>query len=154
MMLIKLEKSEKDNIDNMLDSDNITHNVNIAIASAITAYSRIHMTKFKNNDNIKLFYSDTDSIYINAPLDDNLISDKILGAMKLEHICNKVVFLAPKVYGLLSIDGKEIIKVKGLNNLNDITINHLEELLIKDNKLEIDQDKWYKSLVPYGRKVI
>jgi hypothetical protein len=29
-----------------------THNVSIAIASAITAYARIHMTQFKNNPKI------------------------------------------------------------------------------------------------------
>src|ERR1700720_497978 len=31
--------------------NNSTHNVSIAIAAAITAYSRIHMSQFKNNPN-------------------------------------------------------------------------------------------------------
>ena len=44
---------------------NETHsNISIGIASAITAYSRIHMTQFKNNSDYNLYYSDTDSIYI------------------------------------------------------------------------------------------
>jgi hypothetical protein len=32
-----------------------THNVSIGIASAITAYARIHMSQFKNNPNFILF---------------------------------------------------------------------------------------------------
>ena len=49
------------------------HNVNIAIASAITAYARIHMSQFKNRDDFILYYSDTDSIYIDRPLPDYLV---------------------------------------------------------------------------------
>src|ERR1700675_1239743 len=33
----------------ILDNGFETHNVNIAIASAVTAYARMHMSKFKNN---------------------------------------------------------------------------------------------------------
>ena len=39
-------------------------NVNIAIASAITSYSRILMSSFKNNSNFTLYYSETDSLII------------------------------------------------------------------------------------------
>jgi len=85
------------------------NNVNIAVASAITAYARIHMSQFKNNSNYKLFYSDTDSIYINKPLDDSFISNTVLGKMKLENIIKKGIFLAPKVYGLQTEEGKIII---------------------------------------------
>jgi hypothetical protein len=38
--------------------------INIAIASAITAYARSYMTFFKNNPNFQLYYSDTDSAVI------------------------------------------------------------------------------------------
>jgi hypothetical protein len=37
-----------------------THNINIPIASAVTAYARIHMSQFKiNKDLPNLYYSDT-----------------------------------------------------------------------------------------------
>ena len=49
----------------------MNHNINIEIASPITAYARIHMSQFKNNKKYKLFYSDTDSIYINKKLSKN-----------------------------------------------------------------------------------
>jgi hypothetical protein len=56
-----------------------THNVSIGIASAITAYARIHMSQFKNNPDYNLYYTDTDSVYIDKPLADNLIDNKVLG---------------------------------------------------------------------------
>lgn len=52
-------KTERDKTSTMLDNATETHNVNIAIASAITSYARIYMSQFKNNSNLKLFYSDT-----------------------------------------------------------------------------------------------
>jgi hypothetical protein len=52
-------------INYMLLNNDTKNNIYIAIASAITAYSRFNMTLFKNNPNYELYYSDTDSIYIN-----------------------------------------------------------------------------------------
>jgi hypothetical protein len=90
-------------------------NSNIAIASAITAYSRMIMADIKLyclNNNIKILYSDTDSIFTDKPLPDNLIGQGI-GQWKLEGFYKKAVFLAPKVYGLIDIlTGKEVIKIK------------------------------------------
>ena len=127
--------------------DNRDHNVNIAIASAITAYARIHMSQFKNNPKYKLFYSDTDSIYINKPLPKYLVGNK-LGLMKLEYVINKAIFLAPKVYGLITDDGQTIIKIKGLTKeaTDKLTIALLETLLFVDSKLEVVQDKWFKGI--------
>ena len=45
----------KTNLDNGFE----THNINIGIASAVTGYSRIHMSQFKNNPNLpNLYYTD------------------------------------------------------------------------------------------------
>jgi hypothetical protein len=46
-------------LDNIISDDESTHNVSIGIAAAITAYSRIYMSKFKNNPKINLYYTDT-----------------------------------------------------------------------------------------------
>ena len=62
----------------------------------------------------KLYYSDTDSIYISKPLSEDLVSNTELGKMKLEYIAKKAVFLAPKVYGLITNNDEKIIKVKGI----------------------------------------
>jgi hypothetical protein len=118
---------------NMLYGNLETHNTNIAIASAITAYARVHMSQFKNNPDYNLYYSDTDSIYIDKPLSDELVNSKVLGLMKLENILNKGIFLAPKVYYLETIDGNIIYKVKGLSHDVELNINDFESLLFKQS---------------------
>lgn len=122
-----------------------THNVSVGIAAAITAYARIHMSQFKNNPNFNLYYSDTDSIYIDKPLPDSMISNTILGKMKLEYVLNKAIFLAPKVYYLETIDGKVIYKAKGLKHEVVLTLDDFINLLKKDSLLQKFQNKWFKD---------
>lgn len=57
---------------------------NVAIASAITALARLHMSQFKNNKNYNLYYTDTDSAIIDHPLSADLVG-KNLGQMTLEN---------------------------------------------------------------------
>jgi len=131
---------------------NKDYNINIAIASAITSYSRIEMSKFKNNPNLKLFYTDTDSIYTNLSPDQmnelypGIVSSSGLGKLKLETVSKKAIFLAPKCYALETIDGDFINKVKGLKKQVPIIFKDFEFLLYKDSKLVKKQTKWYKSL--------
>jgi hypothetical protein len=151
-IMIQYKSSENINSDG-------DHNINIAIASAITSYSRIHMSQFKNHPNYKLFYTDTDSIYINKPLDDSYVSSNELGKLKLEAVANKAIFLSSKVYALQT-DNQFISKVKGLhtkkelkiiNNSieivdNSIPMKDFDQLLYKNSSLKMNQEKWYKSL--------
>jgi len=118
----------------LLDNGSEVHNINIAIAAAITAIARIHKSQFKNNKDYNLYYSDTDSIYIDKPLNNK---GKELGLMKLEYICDDAIFLAPKVYSLIT-DSGVIKKIKGITSKvrSKITIDELKELLNKDSKLE------------------
>jgi hypothetical protein len=127
--------------ENILGDEESTHNINVAIAAAITAYARIHMSQFKNNPNFTLYYSDTDSAYFDKPLPDYMLSDKILGKMKLEYICKNVIFLAPKVYCLETIDGKIIYKAKGLKHEVELTMSDFKTLLNKDAVLQKHQSK-------------
>jgi hypothetical protein len=122
-------------------NDETTHNVSIAIAAAITAYSRIHMSQFKNNPLINLYYSDTDSIYVDKPLPDYLIDSKVLGKLKLENICSKAIFISPKVYYLETINNEIIYKVKGLKHEVELSISDFKNLLIKDVLIEKQQEK-------------
>lgn len=130
----------------LLDNASETHNINIAIASATTAYARIFMSQFKNNPKYQIYYTDTDSTCVDKPLDDYLVSNTELGKLKLEYVIKKAVFLAPKVYCLITEDNKLIYKVKGLTHDIKLSFNDFENLLIKDSNLEILQDKWFKSL--------
>jgi hypothetical protein len=123
-----------------IESNEDSHNISIGIAAAITAYSRIHMSQFKNNPNIKLFYTDTDSIYTDSELDPYFIDEKILGKLKLENICEEAIFLAPKVY-CLKTENDLIIKVKGLKNTSTLDIQHFNDLLNKNHKIELHHNK-------------
>jgi hypothetical protein len=118
----------------------------VATAAAITAYSRIHMSQFKNNPNINLYYSDTDSIYTDSDLDKSLIDNKILGKLKLEYVCNKAIFLSPKVYCLLTDSNEFIFKVKGLSHDVKLSFSDFKNLLIKDSFIEKAHEKLFRKL--------
>ena len=66
-----------------------------------------------------------------------------LGQMKIEHVFDDVIFLAPKVYGGLTKD-YQYIRIKGLKN--PIDFKDLKPLLHKNSKLEIKQEKWYSDI--------
>ena len=141
-------KAEQSNTD--LDNNIEIPNINVAIAAAVTAYARIHMSQFKNNNLLpNLYYSDTDSVYFDGPIDNSLISNTELGKMKLEGIYNEAIFLAPKVYALKN-DQSSIVKIKGLNFDNiknsNITLESLYLLLTKDNNFKIPKNKWYRHI--------
>lgn len=78
--------------------------VNIAIAADIAAGGRIAGSIFKMNEDIygTLYYTDTDSFVLSKKLPDEMVGDK-LGQLKLEHVIESGFFLAPKVYGLLTL---------------------------------------------------
>ena len=118
-------------------------NVSIPIAAALTAYARIQMSGILADPSINVLYTDTDSAYIQGELDPKLIG-KGLGQFKLEYTFKEAVFLAPKVYGGILLDGKELTKVKGFKN--NLIYPDLLSLLDKNSKLELNQDKWFKSI--------
>lgn len=116
-------------------------NISIAIASSVTALARVYMSQFKNRSDFKLFYTDTDSIHIDNPLDNKYIGGDI-GKFKLEHIFDKAIYLAPKLYAG-KINNYEFIKAKGLKKA--IKFEMLEKLLMENTSLKIDQEKWKRS---------
>ena len=79
------------------DNDSTKMNVSVGVASAITSYARIHMQQYLQNKDYNVYYTDTDSIVTDRPIDSTHIG-KALGQMKLEYQISKGIFLAPKVY--------------------------------------------------------
>ncbi len=119
--------------------------ISVPIASAITANARIQLAWFKNNPLFNLFYCDTDCAHIDIDLSTirpDLIGPE-LGQLKLENEFKEVVYLAPKVYGGINLDNKEVVKVKGYKNI--ISFNELKDLLNEDSTLELKQEKWYRD---------
>jgi hypothetical protein len=80
-------------------------------------------------------------LYTDSELDESLISDTILGKLKLEHICSKAIFLSPKVYFLETEQGKIIYKVKGLSHNIELSMNDFNNLLYKDAFIKKSQTK-------------
>ena len=122
--------------------------VNIAIASAITAGGRMWMSIIKNNPAYNLYYSDTDSAVTDKPLPSFMVGNE-LGQFKLEHVIQRAVFLAPKVYGFVTVEGEEVIKVKGVSKtiLPNIKVQDLEDLMFRDSSKEFTQEKWFKKVL-------
>lgn len=101
------------------DAGNSNMLINVAISSAITGLSRIFMSYFKNNSLFKLYYSDTDSIFIDVNL-ENIYPDLVgtaLGQLKPEYEFDEACFLAPKVYGGIIKEGHSLVKAKGVKNI-------------------------------------
>ena len=101
--------------------DKSDHKVSISIASAVTAYSRVYMSQFKNNYMYNLYYSDTDSIFI----DKYLPTGNELGQFKLEYVLKEGLFLGPKIYAGITNDDKYICKIKGYKKPNEVSFNDL-----------------------------
>ena len=148
--LIVIRDATIDLLNNPENGDNYHGSeTNIAIASAVTSEARILMSTFKNNPHYTLYYSDTDSAIFDKALPAELVGNK-LGQVKLEHVIKKAVFLAPKVYALITDSGEEIIKIKGVTQKGiqkeNINFSSLEALLVQDSMREFTQEKWYKSI--------
>lgn len=166
-----MAKGNIDNLDSFIHFNNGTHlvvfnpdeealakhnpssyaNVSIGIASAITAYSRIIMSRFKNHPDFNLYYFDTDSIVVDISPEQleaifpDIIGNK-LGQLKLEYVINKAVFLSPKCYYLELENGDNVIKIKGLNQQNtDLTLLDFVNLLSKGSSLTLKHEVWIKN---------
>ena len=133
------------NIKNKQESENTFNDVSIAIASAVTSYARIHITKIKLdivNKGDKIYYSDTDSIVTNKPLNPDL-EGKEIGLFKLEHNIATGYFITSKTYYLKLTYGSEVIKAKGVSNHNlceDDFMKLLKGLNVESSKTQATKD--------------
>jgi len=122
--------------------------VNVGISSAITAYSRIHMQRIKRycqENNIKIYYFDTDSLFTDQPLPDYMVG-KDLGLFKLEYIFKEVVFLGPKIYAGITINDNYICKIKGFKEAQSVPFNDMKSLLIEGSSFNLNHNKWFRDL--------
>lgn len=133
-------------------------NVNVAIASSITAYSRITMSNLKIKYSQNIYYTDTDSIDLDIKLPDNYVSNK-LGDFKLEMFFKKVVYLSPKVYSAILPDKKALTKIKGYK-INEESkkdtkfYSEILNILVKRESKEYHHKKWYKDISAGSIKIL
>lgn len=90
----------------------------IIITVAINSYARIYINEIKHNllnKNILLYYTDTDSIYIDKQLPIHLVSNDKLGLFKQEHEIKNAWFISNKLYLIENIDKTIKTVTKGIN---------------------------------------
>lgn len=147
--------------------ENLEINISIPIASSVTAYSRIIMSKYKNNLDYILHYTDTDSLYLSFKskldkenFDKQHVDSLKLGYLKIENLkingefapYERFYFLGQKFYvGILNneIDFSNKTKIRGLQKAYRSMINEdkIKSLLEYNRKpIKIETMKWFKDL--------
>ena len=116
--------------------------VSISIASAVVAYGRIKINMLKHLNNVKTYYSDTDSVFTDKVLPKDLVGSK-LGQLKLENNIKFGYFIAPKVYCIVTQDNRTICKVKGLKA--NMSFYEFNMILYKNTTITKYQEKWYRK---------
>ena len=118
----------------------------MAIAAAVTSYSRMIINQYKLDAlalGLEIYYSDTDSLVLNGALPPEVCDSAALGKLKLEHKFTEGIFIIPKVYYLLTEEGKEIKKCKGFSG----KLNKSQYLdLLEGKSLDLKVTKWIRSL--------
>jgi hypothetical protein len=139
--IIKILNKHKDS---EIQSLNVS---SIVISAAVNAYARVHMQALKLDILSKggtLYYSDTDSIVTNLELDNSLVDKNELGKLKLEHEIEKAIFIAPKLYVLVTTSGEEIVRAKGVNSKN-LQFSDFEDLYRSDKVININKNRTVKD---------
>ena len=85
-----------------------------------------------------------------------------LGQLKLEHVIEKAVFLAPKAYYIENDKREKIIKVKGLNanvvkelsNSDILNLDTFIKILYKNSEEIVSQKKSIKNLLDGSLDII
>ena len=117
--LRKLFKDQEDQNDNINFNESGLGKIRgvpsaVQFASAISAYARISINKYKNIPGNPCIMSDTDSVVLPKRLKVELVGNNI-GQMKLEHKIKKGFFIRKKLYAIINDNNKYIIKASGVN---------------------------------------
>lgn len=151
-----------------LGSFNVTHHTNIpeipssvksniAIASAITSYARIHMMDFKLHDSC--YYTDTDSIFVDDITPFEHLIGKELGQLKLElggNLIQEAEFIDIKQYGYWYTDtnGHRIEKsVFAGVEIDSLSFKNIQRLQSGETLTIENLDRFYKSLLKLDIKI-
>jgi len=113
--------------------------VSLPVSIAIAAQARIIINKIKLEYVDHLYYSDTDSLVLDCPLREDLVSSSELGMFKFEGLISEGVFLGPKIYALRMEDGTEVSKIKGFKV--PVAFEEMLTLLDKDAYLNLNHEK-------------
>jgi hypothetical protein len=133
------EKYLEKYLESVRKSNNNKISRSIIISIFTTTYSNIFMNKFLNLIGNPCIYTDTDSVFLEKPLDPQYVGDEI-GQFKFEGLVKKGYFIAPKLYCLEMNNEKIIIKSKGVIS-NKLNIQNFKDL-IEGKSISIESQKF------------
>lgn len=142
-----IKKTNSDLTINLMKQPKQIVKSNVAIASAITAYARIAMMKFKNIPGLKVYYTDTDSIFVNQELPAELVGDEI-GQMKDElggGWIKEAYFFGIKKYAYIDNNNKLKTVFSGMDR-NSLNWEDIIKLSNKETLVKKIPNQFFKSL--------
>ena len=105
---------------------------NVAISAFVTSYARVKMHKLYMKYKDHIYYTDTDSIFLDCPIEGS----NELGELKYEYKAKRACFLLPKVYSLEGIEDLH----KGETKIDYKTVmKGVKETLVKMSGVKIDE---------------
>jgi hypothetical protein len=114
----------------------------VMISSFTTSYANIFMHDFLNFSGNKCFYTDTDSLFLQFPLDNKYVGNNI-GQFKFEGLVKEAYFISSKLYCLVMDNGEIKIKSKGVNSSKLNKEDFVK--LISDNDININDVRFKTS---------
>jgi len=105
-----------------------------AISAYVTAYAHIKLFNNLKQYSNSIYYCDTDSLFTTCHLPTSLN----LGSLKLEDQIQEAIFINPKCYAYINLDGKEIIKAKGFSR-EELNFNSFKKVLFKNDLSDFNQ---------------
>ena len=132
---------------NLLDQQHQFVKSHVGIASAITAYARIEMMKYKTIPGIKIYYTDTDSIITNKELPTQFVGPE-LGQVKDElngGWIKEAYFFRVKKYAYIDNNDKVKTIFSGISR-NSLTWEEVIKLSKKETLHKNLPDQFFKSL--------
>lgn len=121
----------------------------VGIAAAVTSYARIEMIELKMlliKLGIKLYYTDTDSIFVDKELPEYLIG-KDLGQLKDElngGVIKKAYFLGIKKYGYINNNDEIHSTFSGIER-NSLTWNQIEQIANGFTIIKLSPIRFFKN---------
>ena len=147
-------KADKDTIRDAYKKSNQVlddKNINMAIASAITAHARITLYNlYEEVENIggKLCYSDTDSVFAwlpSSPFGKPFGPFTWTGNPDSE-TSDQALFIAPKMYYFKTVDGQLKFKVKGVSTKNSLyTYEELVKFLLEKGSITFTNQQSFNN---------
>jgi hypothetical protein len=142
------EINEETNLD--LSSKFRSIKAHVGIAAAVTSYARIEMIKFKVSLaklGLKLYYTDTDSIFVDGELPQHLVGSE-LGLMKDElsgGFIKKAYFLGIKKYGYIDNLDNIHSTFSGVER-NSLTWDEIEQIARGFTIVKPSPARFYKNI--------